>query len=127
MSVDLTDVCVSLITGFFGVATIVIPYIINARMKDKQAALVIDNAITNSIGAMNTAATAGVQRANPQVTIPGITPVMATGVQYVLDHAGQEAARYGMTQEAVADKIKARIGNQQPMTAAVASIAVTGK
>ena len=35
---------------------------------------------------------------------------MAAGVQYVLDNAGDEAARLGITQEKIASKIDAQIG-----------------
>ena len=35
---------------------------------------------------------------------------LAPGVQYVLDHAGSEAERFGLTPESIADKIVAQLG-----------------
>ena len=107
---DYTALAVSVIGGMFTVIGTVGVALINSRMKDKQAATVLDNALTNSLGAVQNAVDNGLAAHKLQVTIPGVSPTVAAGVQYVLDHAGDEAARLGVSPAAVADKIEARIG-----------------
>ena len=108
--IDLTQLLLALITGAFSIAALVIPYIINARLKDKQAAEVLSNAVINAIGAMRQAADGSVRALAPKVMIPGLSPDIAVGVSYMLNHAGEEAARFGITPEKLAEKINARIG-----------------
>lgn len=109
-SVDLTGIATSVIAGVFGILGIVVPYVINARMKDKQAADVLSDAVRNSLGAIQQTSTAAVAAAKPSVQIPGVAASLAPGVQYVLDHAGPEMARLGVTQASVAEKVEAQIG-----------------
>jgi hypothetical protein len=112
MTLDLTTLLVSVVTGFFGVLAIVIPAMISARMKDQQAAATLAAAVKNSLGAMEQAAKGVIVAANPAVTIPGVPASLQPGVQYVLTHAGDEAARFGITPVALADKINAAVGLQ---------------
>ena len=112
MTVDLTTVLVSIITGFFAVLSIVIPAMISSRMKDQQAAAVLTAAVKNSLGAMEQASKGVIVSMAPQVTVPGIPLSLQPGVQYVLTHAGDEAARFGITPAAIADKISAQVGLQ---------------
>lgn len=108
--IDLTQFLLAVIAGVFTIAAAVIPTIINKRMKDTQAASVLSAAITNALGAMQQAASTAVAAAKPGISLPAAPPQMAVGVQYVLDHAGEEAKRFGITQEAIVDKINAKIG-----------------
>lgn len=113
MTYDLTGIAVSILTGIFGVLGIVLPLLINARIKDSQAATVLGAAVKNALGAMQVATEGVVTNLHPTVAlpvIPGAPPQLASGVQYVLDHAGPEAARFGITPAAIADKINAQIG-----------------
>ena len=82
---------------------------IQSHLKDQAAATAVSNAVKNSLGAIQQAATSTVIAYHPTVTVP-VTPQMAAGVQYVLDNAGDEAARLGITQEKIASKIEAQIG-----------------
>lgn len=107
---DYTALAVSVIGGLFTVIGTVGVALINSRMKDKQAAATLDNALTNSLGAVQNAVDAQIKSHPLQISVPGISPQMASGVQYVMDHAGDEAARLGVTPAAIADKITARIG-----------------
>ena len=109
-SINLTGIATSLIAGVFAVLGIVIPLLINARIKDAQAASTLGNAVKNSLGAIEQAATVGVSTLKPTITIPGVSPSVASGVQYVLDHAGTEAARLNITPAAIADKVNAQLG-----------------
>ena len=113
MTYDLTGIAVSILTGIFGVLCIVLPLLINARIKDAQAAATLGTAVKNSLGAMQLATEGVVTNLHPTIVlpiIPGAPPQLASGVQYVLDHAGPEAARFGITSAAIADKINAQIG-----------------
>jgi len=110
MTIDLTGIAVSCIAGIFGVVGPLFLYWLQSHMKDKQAAVVLEAAVTNSLGAMQQAAETGVKSANPHIMVAGISPALGVGVQYVLDHAGDEAGRFGITPAAIADKISARIG-----------------
>lgn len=110
MTIDLTGIATTLIAGVFSILAVVIPMLINARMKDTAAAAALSSAVKNSLGALEQASSSAVVSAKPVVTIPGVSAALAPGVQYVLDHAGEEASRFGVTPEAIADKISAQIG-----------------
>lgn len=107
---DFTPVVVAVVGGVFSVIGIVATAMVNSHMKDAQAATALNAAIGNSLGAVQNAVDAGIRSHPLQATIPGITPALAAGVQYGLDHAGEEAARLGVTPAALADKINARLG-----------------
>jgi hypothetical protein len=110
MTVDLTGIAVSLIGVVGTIMSIVITAVINARMGDKQAAATLSAALENSLGAAQQAASGVVVSTHPQIFIPGVPSSAAVAVQYVLDHAGAEAARFGITPQGIAEKINARIG-----------------
>src|SRR4051812_22108207 len=106
--VDLTAVTTAIVEGIFGVVMIIIPIMIQSHMKDKQAAVVLSNAVVNSLGAIKQAALEGKQ---PPI-IPGVPPQVAEGVRYVMDHAREEAGRSNQTPAMIADKISAKQGLQ---------------
>ena len=111
MTIDLTQVLVTVIGGVFSVLGIVLTAVISKNVKDQTAASSLGIAVKNSLGAIQQAADQGIQIVHPSVTLPaGVPPAMAVGVQYVLDHAGPEAARFGLTPTGIADKINAQIG-----------------
>ena len=109
--IDFTQIIISLVGGVFSIASVALVGLINSRMKDKQAADVLSAAVTNSLGAMRQAAEGAVTAAAPKASLPGMSAAMSLGVGYVLDHAGEEAKRFGIGPEAIADKINARLGN----------------
>ena len=74
---------------------------------------VLGQAVKNSLGAMQQASTLAAQELRPHVSIRGVPDSLTPGVQYVLDHAGPEAARFGITPAAIADKVVAQIGLAQ--------------
>jgi hypothetical protein len=111
MTLDLTSVLTTLITGLFSVLAVTIPLIINSRMKDQTAAATLSAAVKNATGAMAQSLVQFVGTARPSVPLPAaMSAQMAVGVQYVFDHAGTEAARFGITQAAIQDKINAQLG-----------------
>lgn len=108
---DLTNVALSLITGIFGILGIILPIIINARIKDKQAAVALANAVSNSLGAGEQALKGEVIAVGPKIALPpGVPASLLPNIQYVMDHAGDEAARFGITPVAIASKISAQLG-----------------
>ena len=109
---DLTGLAVSVVGGIFSVLGIVLTAVINSRMKDTQAAATLGAAVKNALGVMQEVSTGAIVALHPSVGLPGVTPEMGTGIQYVMDHAGAEAARFGITQEAIAEKIQAQLGLQ---------------
>ena len=108
--VNFTAVAVSVVGTVFTVLGAIATAYINARMKDTKDAATMRAVVDNALGAMQQATVQGIQILNPQANIPGISPVLAVGLQYALDHAGTEFNRAGITPAAVADKIKARMG-----------------
>jgi hypothetical protein len=111
MNIDLTGVAVSLIGAFASIVGAVFLAWLQSHMKDQQAAATIGTAVQNAVGAMQQAAQSGIGALKPSVNIPGMPPNMQVGVQYVLDHAGDELKRYtDITPDKIADKIKAQIG-----------------
>jgi len=101
MYIDLTGVASAVIAGVFSIASIVIPMIIASHMKDKQAATVLSNAVQNALGAIQQAA-----------VIEKKPPDIKDGVNYVVNHAGPEIDRLGLTKDLIADKISAKQGLQ---------------
>lgn len=108
MTVDLTGIAVSVVSGVFSILGIVALAWIQSHIKDQTAAATLSTAINNSLGALQQAATSQIQAAHP--TIPGVPANLAPGVQYVLDHAGDEATRLGITPVAIAQKVEAAVG-----------------
>lgn len=109
-SIDLTAIIIAIVGGVFAVIQIVAKAITASHIKDAAARQVVDKALDNSLGAIQQAAQGEVAALRPHVAIPGIPASLTAGVQYVLDHAGPETQRLGITPQAVADKITARIG-----------------
>jgi len=113
--IDLTPIVVAIVGGFFSIATAVIgtwlTAVITKNVKDKAAATVLENAVQNSLGKLQQAgtqvATAAVEQYKPTLPVP---QELQPAVQYVFDHAGDEAARFGLTQQKIADKIVSRLG-----------------
>ena len=107
---DLTAFLTAVMAAILGLIGAIATALINARMKDQQAAKIIDAAIGNAIGAGQLYATDAIVSLHAGMAVPALTPAMMVMVQYALDHAGPELARYGITPAAVADKITARLG-----------------
>lgn len=127
MTIDLTQVLIATIGGLFAVINAVFAIWLQSHMKDKAAAATLATAVSNSLGAIQQAATTGVTLSKPTVALPAaVSPQVAIGVQYVLDHAGDEATRLGVTPEAIASKIDAKLGLQTiaQATPAAAPVAV---
>lgn len=109
-AIDFTAIILALIGGAFTIVGAIATAVINSRMKDDSSKETIRAAVQNALGAMEMATKGLVKDIKPEVQLLGVTPKMQTGVQYVLDHAGDELARFGITPAAVADKLVAQIG-----------------
>ena len=113
-TVDLTGIATTVIAGIFGVLGVVIPLWLRQRINNADDAAAVAKAVQNALGAIPQAATTGVTTLRPNVPLPaGTPPGVAVGVQYVLDHAGDEAARIGVTPAAIASKVVAQMGLAQ--------------
>lgn len=110
MTIDLTGIAVAATGGFFSILGIVVSAWLMSKMNDKKAAVTLAQAVSNSLGAIQTATTSQIQAMHPEMKIPGVPESLRPGVQYVLDHAGDEASRLGITPVAIAQKIDAKIG-----------------
>jgi hypothetical protein len=109
--IDYTTVAAQAAVFVLSLASTVFLAWLRSHMKDKQAAAVIGAAITNAIGSVEQATVAGLKSHPLQAQIPGITPASAAGVQYVLDNATVELARYtNITPTLIASKIDAKLG-----------------
>lgn len=110
MDVSLTEVLVSLIGTLGTIIAAIAVALINQRIKDAQLREVIANAAKNAVGVVQQGAVGMVQRLDPRIPAGTIPDKLVPGVQYVLDHAGEAVARFGITPEKVAEKITAQIG-----------------
>ena len=108
MTVDVTGVAVAFISVAIPTIGSVFAAWLASHIKDKAAAEVVSDAVKNSLGAVQQAATSEIQALHPQIS--GVPAVLQPGVQYVLDQAGPEAQRLGITPVAIAQKIEAKIG-----------------
>ena len=110
MHVDLTGIALAVIATVLPVVGTALVAVINARIKDVTARATLAASVKNAMGAIQQGMSNSVTALHPAILIPGVPLATAIGVQYVLDHAGDEAARFGITPAAIADKITAQIG-----------------
>lgn len=109
--IDFTQIVEAAASGIISIATAVFLAWLQSHMKDKAAAATISNAVVNAEGAAKQALDAGLTSHPLQVSLPiGTSPAVAAGVAYVLGQAGPELTRLGITPDAVAAKIDAKIG-----------------
>jgi hypothetical protein len=108
MAVDLTGIAVSAVSGVFSILGIVALALIQSHIKDQAARATIATAVTNSLGAMQQAATSSIQALHP--AIPGVPANLVPGVQFVLDQAADETTRLGVTPVAIAKQVEAGVG-----------------
>ncbi len=122
---DVTQLLVVFMGGAFNVIALLTGYWINTRMKDVAAAATLDGAVKNALGAMQSAATAAINGRPVIMPMPmkGVPQSLVHGVQYVIDHAGAEAERFGITPQAIADKIAAQVGLSTIVTATAVAAA----
>jgi len=100
---------------------------IASHIKDKQAADALNTTLQNGLGAMQQAVQSGISTHPLQLQLPYTTAPMAAGIQYVLDHAPAELARFGITTDMIEQKLSARLGlkNIDTNVATAASPATT--
>lgn len=112
--IDFTSLAVTALGSLMTIIGSVFLLWLQSHMKDQAAAATIDTAVNNSLGAVQNAVVQGLAIHPLQAQIPGLNPATAAGVQYVLDHAGPELARYTtITPALIASKIEAKMGLAQ--------------
>lgn len=109
-TIDLTGIAVTLAGTALSVIALAAKNWAQAHFKDQAERDVIGKAIDSSLGAIQQAETSALQQMRPTISIPGVPANLAPGVQYVLDHAGELAAKHGLTPVSIAQKIEAKIG-----------------
>jgi hypothetical protein len=125
--IDFTPIAVSVVGALITIVNAVFLAWLQSHLKDEAAKATISNAMTNALGAVKQAADAGLAAHPLQVSMPGISPTTAAGVQYVLNNAGPELRRFSdITPETIAEKVEARLGLQSLAQAAQPVIVVPG-
>jgi hypothetical protein len=109
-TIDFTALAVAGVGGIFSVLSTVALALINKYVKDETARQVLNAAVTNSLGALQKASQDAITAAAPQINLPEQLKQFAPAVRYVMEHAGPEAERFGITAPKIADKISARLG-----------------
>lgn len=92
------------------IAGIIVISLINDKLKYMQDAEALEHAIEYSLGAIQQTQETAIDILQPHILIPAARANLIPGVQYVLDHAGAQVARRGLTHEMIADRINAAIG-----------------
>ena len=109
--IDLTQVTIAVVGALSTIIGTVFLAWLQSHMKDQAAAATIGAAVRSSLGTVKQAVSTELTDHPLQVTVPGISAARAAGVQYVLDNAGPELARFPeITPERIAGKIEAQIG-----------------
>jgi hypothetical protein len=108
--IDFNTVITTIVGGLVSIVIALGTAWINKTLKDGQAKSTMINALTGAMGVANTALTGGLKSHPLQIRFPGISPATAAGVQYMFDHAAPEAARLGITSDAIVKKVEARVG-----------------
>lgn len=83
---------------------------IQKHFKDQAAEATIQNAYQNALGAMQQAEQSGLASHPLQKDIPGVSPMMATGLQYMMDQASNALARKSVTTDEMVRGLDARVG-----------------
>jgi hypothetical protein len=109
MKIDITQLLIASIGGIFSILGIIMTAWVQAHVKDTKMRNLLENALQNSLGALQQASQEELQRSSVKLQLP---KNIALGVEYVLTHAKEALQHYGITPEFVAEKINALIGLQ---------------
>lgn len=109
MTIDLTGICLTIVTGIFGLLSL----FVKQWLDKKQASETLGAAVRNSLGALQQAATETIIATHPSVFIPGVPAELQVPVRYVLDHAGTEMKTLNIVAPMIAEKVAAQIGLAQ--------------
>jgi hypothetical protein len=109
-TISFTQILIALIGTAGTVIAAVAVAFINSHVKDAQLRKVLENAVKNSLGAVQQGAQNMVLTADPKLVTGLIPQSLVPGVQYVLDNASEAVERFGQTPEVIANKIVAQIG-----------------
>lgn len=109
--IDYTPIVLQACAGLCTIAGIIVTAAVRKYVSDTTAATALNNAITNSLGAVQNAVDTQLKSHPLQSNLPSyVSPATAAGVQYVIDHAQDEADHFDISPAAIADKINARLG-----------------
>ncbi len=121
MIVDLTGVAASLAATAFSVLLTVGYAEIRAHVKNRFMQELLDGVLGAALGKMQQATAEEI--ADAQALHPDISnPLVAVGVRFAVNHADAAVEHFGLTPDAIAEKLEARIGLAQIAT----NIAIAG-
>jgi hypothetical protein len=109
-TLDLSAVLVAIVSTagalILGIATA----LINRHMTNSAARANLLHTLGDAVGYAQQSATTAIGILDPRISALNLPPTVAAGVQYTLDHAGADAARFGVTVPLLTQKMVARIG-----------------
>lgn len=108
ISIDLTQIIVTVVGGVFSVLGIILTAMVTKNVKDDRMRQILENALKNSLGTLQQATDDQIKKAHFE--LPDVPAQLAPGVKYVLDHVPEAVERLGVTPESIAEKIDSRIG-----------------
>lgn len=114
MEADITELVLLLSIAGLNVVGAVAVYVINKRIKDAQLRDVLANAVRNSVGIGSAVLPTTIRRIRPSLELSLIPTALQPKVEYVLEHAGEAAKRFGVTPDKIAEKVIAQIGLNNP-------------
>lgn len=120
MTIDLTQFAIQAIALVGTCAIAWLTKEITTHVRNQAARDVLNAALPRAVGYLQQIGE-GVLSSRG-LNLPGVPASLAPAVQYMLDHAGEELDRFGISPASVADKIAAEIGQ----ASIAANIAVNG-
>jgi hypothetical protein len=108
ISIDLTTVCVAIVSGVFSTVAIIIPIILQKYVKNVSMRSLLNEAVKNSLGKLQIATDAEITVA--AILHPDVPKAIAPAVKYVIDHAQDALTYFNITPQSIADKISAKLG-----------------
>lgn len=85
---------------------------LRSHIKNQQAYDVLSHALENALGAAQNAAQQGIKSysSDTPLSAGNVPPALRPAFTYMMNHAGDEMLRLGITEEAMVEKLQARLG-----------------
>jgi hypothetical protein len=107
--IDFTPIVVALINLAVPAIAAWATYLINARVKDRELATQLSNAVQNALGTVQQHA-ADSLRGKTELRMTVDDPAIKKGVQYVIDNAAEAIAHFNIPEKRIAEKLEAKVG-----------------
>jgi hypothetical protein len=113
LSLNMTDIIVSIIGGVFTIIGLGATYLINKTISDANAKVAFNTQLAASLGALQQTAKGIVTEINPTITVPGVRAEYQPAAQYLLDHVGAEIKQLAISGPLLDSHIAAALGNKE--------------